>query len=83
MNCPVNYEDPTEEEAIEAKRTQPISALKTITWKSDVASPPKTPQECGGQDGSCMVRMNTHPVKRLGSRMVRMNTHPVKRLGMD
>ena len=28
MNCPVNYEDPTEEEAKETKRTQPISALK-------------------------------------------------------
>ena len=45
MNCPVNYEDPTEEEAMETKRTQPISALKTVTWKSDVASPFKTLQE--------------------------------------
>ena len=66
MNCPVNYEDPTEEEAIEAKRTQPISALKKVTWKSDVASPLKTLQECVGQDGSRMVCMSTNPVKRLG-----------------
>jgi hypothetical protein len=28
MNCPVNYEDPSEEEATGTKRTQPISALK-------------------------------------------------------
>ncbi len=31
MNCPVNYEDPTEDETMETKRTQPISALKTVT----------------------------------------------------
>jgi len=33
MNCPVNYEDPTEEEAMKTKRTQPISALKTVTME--------------------------------------------------
>jgi hypothetical protein len=64
MNCPVNYEDPSEEETTEAKRAQPISALKTVTWKSDVASPFKTPQECVGQDGSRMVRMSMHCVKK-------------------
>ena len=64
MNCPVNYEDPSEEEATGTKRTQPISALRTVTWKSDVVSPFKTPQECVGQDGSCMVRMSTHHVKK-------------------
>ncbi len=36
-----------------------------------------------GQDGSRMVRMSTHPMKRLGSCMVRMSTHPVRRLGTD
>ena len=66
MNCPVNYEDPTEDKAMETKRTQPISALRMVTWKSDVASPFKTPQECVGEDGSCMVRMSTHHVKKLG-----------------
>ena len=80
MNCPVNYEDPTEEEAKETKRTQPISALKTVTWKSDVASPFKTPQECVGQDGTRMVRMSTHHVKKPG--MVRMGTHHLKKPGM-
>ena len=80
MNCPVNYEDPTEEEAKETKRTQPISALKTVTWKSDVASPFKTPQECVGQDGNRMVRMSTHHVKKPG--MVRMGTHHLKKPGM-
>jgi len=64
MNCPVNYEDPSEEETTETKRTQPISALRTVTWKSDVASSFKTPQECVGQDGSRMVRMSTHRAKK-------------------
>ncbi len=66
MNCPVNYENPTEEEAMETKRTQPISALRTVTWKSDVASAFKTTQECVGQDGSRMVHLSTHHVKKLG-----------------
>jgi hypothetical protein len=74
MNCPVNYEDPTEEEAKETKRTQPISALKMVTWKSDVASPFKTPQECVGQDGNRVVRMSTQSVKNPGIG-VRMSTH--------
>ena len=78
MNCPVNYEDPTEEEAMETKRTQPISALrKTVTWKSDIASSFKTPQECVGQDGSRMVGLSTHRVKKLGIvRQTRMPKSP-------
>ena len=74
MNCPVNYEDPTEEEAKETKRTQPISALKTVTWKSNVASPFKTPQECVGQDGNRVVRKSTHRVKNPGIGVC-MSTH--------
>ena len=66
MNCPVNYEDPTEEEGKELKRTQPISALKTVTWKSNAASPFKIPQECVGQDGNHMVQTSSHCVKNLG-----------------
>ena len=66
MNCPVTYEDHTEEEAKEIKRTQPISALKTVTWKSNVASPFKTPQECVGQDGNHMVHTSSHCVKNQG-----------------
>ncbi len=86
VNCPVTYEDCAEEEAMETKRTQPISALKMVTWKSDVTSPPKTQQECVGQDGSCMMRMNTHPVKMcMNTHPVKMhiNTHPVKKIGTD
>jgi hypothetical protein len=37
---------------METKKTQPISALKTMTWKSDVASPFKTPQECVRRNGN-------------------------------
>ena len=49
---------------METKRTQPISDLRTVTWKSDVASPFKTPQECVGQDGSHMVCMSMHRAKK-------------------
>ena len=64
----------TSEEAMETKRTQPISALGTVTWKSDVVSAFKTPQECVGQVGSRMVRMSMHRVKKLG--MVRQTKMP-------
>ena len=77
MNCPVNHENPTEEEAMETKRTQPISALRTVTWKSDVASAFKTTQECVGQDGSHMVHLSTHRVKKLGMvRLIKMAESP-------
>jgi hypothetical protein len=77
MNCPVNYENHTEEEAMETKRTQPTSALRTVTWKSDIASSFKTPQECVGQDGSRMVGLSTHRVKKLGIvRQTRMPKSP-------
>jgi hypothetical protein len=70
---------------METKRNQPISALKTVTWKSDVASSLKTPQECVGQDGSCMVRLSTHRVKKLGTdRQTRMPKSPyVQRSSID
>ena len=49
MNCPVNYEDPeTEEETHEAE--QPISARKMVAWRSEIATPFMTPQECVGQN---------------------------------
>ena len=47
MNCDVNYKDPPEEELM-----QPIRVAKTVSWKEDVASPYKTPQECVGQNGN-------------------------------
>ena len=49
MNCPVNYEEP--EETVE-ENGFPISAAKTVTWKSDVRTTFKTPQECVGQNGN-------------------------------
>ena len=39
MNCPVNYEEP--EEDVEEDNF-PISAAKTVTWKSDVGTTFKT-----------------------------------------
>ena len=49
MNCPVNYEDPEEEE----ERNIPISsAAKMVTWKTDIATTFKTPQEFVGQNGN-------------------------------
>ena len=53
MNCPVNYEDPGEEEDIVVK-LHPISGPKVVTWKSVVTTSFKTPQECVGQNRSCL-----------------------------
>ena len=47
MNCDVNYEDPPEEQT-----TEPIHSPKTVSWKSVIATPFKTPQECVGQNGN-------------------------------
>ncbi len=44
MNCDVNYEDPPKEDSL-----GPVPALKTVSWKKDVASYFKAPQECVGQ----------------------------------
>jgi hypothetical protein len=60
MNCPVNYEDPGEEE----ERDIPISSVaKTVTWKPDIATIFKTPQECVGQNGNHKSKrgMDRHP----------------------
>ena len=48
INCPLNYADP--EEGTREEETS-ISARKTVTWKSDIATTFKTPQECVGQNG--------------------------------
>jgi len=50
MNCPVNYKDP--EEVIAEDANIPISAAKTVTWKDDIATTFKAPQECVGQNGN-------------------------------
>ena len=59
MNCPVNYEDPSDKErdAEDTKMTgiqkmkeveQRSSNRKTVTWKRVVTTPFKTLQECVG-----------------------------------
>ena len=52
-NCPVNYEDPGEEEEMVVK-LHPISAPKTVTWKSVVTTTFKTPQQSVGQNRGCL-----------------------------
>jgi hypothetical protein len=49
INCPVNYEDP-EVDMDKDKTKRPVAALKTVTWKSIVTTPFKTPQECVGHN---------------------------------
>ncbi len=51
MNCPVHYEDPTEE-----TNATPIHSPKTVTWKSVVVTAFKTPQECVGQNRNNEVK---------------------------
>jgi hypothetical protein len=54
MNCDVNYKDPLEDET-----AQPIHSPRTVSWKSVVATPFKTPQECVGQNGNQHVLRGT------------------------
>jgi hypothetical protein len=49
MNCPVNYEDP-EVETDKDKTKSPVANLKTVTWKSVVATLFRTPQKCVGDN---------------------------------
>ncbi len=55
MNCAINYEDTTEETEGKEKKPTSIYAPKSVTWRSDIASPFKTPQECVGQDRDQVV----------------------------
>ena len=66
MNCDINYEDPPEENSL-----GPIPALKMVSWKKDVASYFKAPQECVGQ------RKNP-PTKRMADRRSALK-HPCGR----
>ena len=60
MNCPVNYKDPAEDtEEQERKATKHglkgrsrSTNRKSVTWKREVTSPFKTPQECVGHSGT-------------------------------
>ncbi len=50
MNFPINYEDPEDNMNTKYKCKNPISAGKTVTWKTEIATLFKTPQECVGQN---------------------------------
>ena len=50
MNCPINYVDPEENTNTKCERKNPISAGKTVTWKAEIATLFKAPQECVGQN---------------------------------
>ncbi len=50
MNCPINYEDPEDDEKDPVQK-RPISAAKMVTWKRPIAAPFKTPQKCVEQNG--------------------------------
>ncbi len=53
MNCPVNYEDPAEDDGT---TNESISSGKTVTWKSELSTSPKTPQECVGRNRNLKVK---------------------------
>ena len=53
MNCPVNCEDPGEKKKM-AVKLHPISSAPKMVWKSVVATPIKTAQECVGQNWTCL-----------------------------
>jgi len=45
MICDINYEDPLKSDELGS-----IPALKTVSWKKDIASYSKAPQKCVGQN---------------------------------
>ena len=54
MNCGMNYKNPPED-----KIAQPIHSPRTVSWKSAVATPFKTSQECVRQNGNQHVFQRT------------------------
>ncbi len=67
MNLPVNYKDPAEDtEEQERKATKHglkgrsrSTSPKLVTWKREVTSPFKTPQECVGHSGTFKAQNRT------------------------
>ena len=49
MNCPLEYKDPPLTTG-KANKKQPMTATKTVIWKSVVVTPFKAPQECVGHN---------------------------------
>ena len=65
MNCDVNYEEP-----LECDNLGFISARKTVTWKKDIASCSKAPQECVGQNEKSLDRRQTDSKGTMRTRRV-------------
>ena len=63
MNCDVSYKDLPEEEM-----EQPIHSRRMVSWKSVIATPFKTPQECVGQNGNQHIlrRTDRRPGRSIG-----------------
>jgi hypothetical protein len=67
MKCLVNYEDESEQMMREernetrrgAKKRSTTKSPKTVTWKSVIASPFRTPQECVGHSGISTQKRGT------------------------
>ena len=67
MNCPMNYKEPHEEKVGERMKETSrwkmgrsmSTSPKTVTWKSVVATPFKTPQECVGHSGARIRKIQT------------------------
>ncbi len=67
MNCLVNYKDELEEMTREerngtrrgGKERSTNTSPKTVTWKSVIASPFRTPQECVGHSGISTQKRGT------------------------
>ncbi len=51
MNCPINYEDPSNEPTKLLTR-KPVVAKQLVTWGGTKQVPSQTPQECIGQNRS-------------------------------
>ena len=54
MNCDINCEDPPEDDNLGS-----IPALKTVSWKKDITSYSKAPQECVGQNAKLLPGRET------------------------
>ncbi len=78
MKCPVNYDNP-EVEMDKDKANKSVSAQKRVTWKSVVATPFKTIQECVGHNRMSKTRPGKD--RRLGRTMYPRGTLGTARLG--
>jgi hypothetical protein len=94
MSCPVNYKDPPEEKVGEGMKETTrwkmersiFTSPKMVTWKSVVALPFRTPQECVGHRGARIRKILMD--RRLGRTTysqghVRLGNQYLKRRGRE